>query len=197
MQKAFQELQTSHPQPASNLNMFYLVHTSVLHIGKTVFFIFSWLLFKNLGLELRGGLDLKGGSVYCRRRQKRRPGPLNKGQSEAVSCASGRPHLGPGATPGASHSFLPGAQCPIFPLPAWSPRRGKATGASSWSLNFTIPGLRGLPDPCPSLGFPFLIYKMDLQPSLPNFQPSHPTFWSSFGHPSFPTCLAVHQWVGT
>lgn len=94
---------------------------------------------------------MKVGSVHGRVAERRRPGPLNKVQSEAVSCAPGRPHLGPGACPGASHSFLPGAQGPLVPLPAGGPRRGMAAGASGWSLDSTVPGLCGLVHPWASL----------------------------------------------
>lgn len=176
--------------------MFYLVHTSVLHIGITVFLIFSWLLFKNLGLELRGGLDLKGGSVYCRRREKRRPGPLNKGQSEAVSCALGRPHLVPEAIPGASHSFLPGAQYPIVPLPAWSPRKGKAAGASGWSLDFTIPRLCGLAVPVPLWASLSLSIKWACSHPSPTSNLPTPFSGPPLGiHPSQLVWLSISEWA--
>lgn len=98
-----------------------------------------------------------------------------------------RPHLGQGVSPGASHSSLPGSQGPLVSLPPWSPRRGKAAGASGRIPESTVRGLRGLANPCLSLGFPFLIYEMGMWPSLPNFQPSHPTFWSSCGDSTFLT----------
>lgn len=108
-----------------------------------------------------------------------------------------RPHLGQGMSPRASHSSLPESQGPLVPLPAWSPRRGKAAGASSRIPESTVPGLRGLANPSLSLGFPFLICKcgMAIPAQLPTF---HPTFWSC-GTQHFTPCLTVHpdQWVGT
>lgn len=52
---------TSHPQAASHQNMFSLVHASVLHIGKIPLHppAHCHIHLKNVGLELRGGLDLK------------------------------------------------------------------------------------------------------------------------------------------
>ena len=98
-----------------------------------------------------------------------------------------RPHLAQGVSPGASHSSLPGLQGPLVPLPAWSPWRGKAAGASGRIPESTVPGLRGPANLCLWPGFPFLICESGMWPSLPNFQPSHPTFWASCGDSAFHT----------
>ena len=96
---------------------------------------------------------------------------------------------GSGHLPGSQPFILPGAQCPLFSPPAWSPGRGKAAGAAGWIPDSTGPGLGGLTDPCPCLGFPFLLCKRGTRPSLPNFLPSHSIPVPPLGtHPSPLVC---------
>ena len=61
--------------------------------------------------------------------------------------------MGQGASPGASHSSLPGAQCPFVPLPAWSPGGERQLGPLVGSQNPLSLGSVALPIPVPLSAF--------------------------------------------
>ena len=131
----------------------------ILHFGKIGFF--SWLLLKSRGLELKGRADgkgvcsLQGERVEAARlclqlglRHFLRPGPRGRA-----------------ARPEARRS-LPQHKAFLFSasLEPWQERQR----GLRWSPDPTVPGLCGLADPCPSLGFPFLVCQMGLRRSPPS-----------------------------
>ena len=82
---------------------------------------------------------------------------------------------------------------PFFPCQPRVRRGKRAKGLSPQSPDSTIPGLWGLADSHPSLGFPFLICNVGTWSSPPDILPSHSTFQSAFRDLLLRSCLATHQ----
>lgn len=90
-------------------------------------------------------LDLKGVSVHCRGRMGKRLRPLNTAQSEAVSCALGRRHPGPGFPKRRPFTPTGRTMTSCSPASLESQEWGEAAWASDWSPDSAIPGSVALP----------------------------------------------------